>query len=129
MKDSQSPDKQLADAVPNASGRLWAKNGRHMSIAAKALILTWVMIGLLIAGGIGFYLGRKTAPKTQSQPSPSQQQSGAQQPGIQQPSTQQPGTQQQQPSGQQLPQGTTQSPAPSGTNPTGSQKPTGNQPQ
>lgn len=36
---------------------------RKLSKAAKALILTWIMIGLLVAGGIGFYLGRITVPK------------------------------------------------------------------
>ena len=36
-----------------------------MSQAAKALILTWVLIGLFIAGAVGFYLGRRTAPKAQ----------------------------------------------------------------
>lgn len=28
--------------------------------AKKALILTWVGIGLLVAGAIGFFLGRRT---------------------------------------------------------------------
>ena len=36
-----------------------------MSQAAKALILTWVVIGLVIAGAVGFYLGRRSAPKPQ----------------------------------------------------------------
>ncbi len=71
-----------------------------MSKAAKALILTWILIGLLVAGGIGFYLGRTTAPKVQQgQPPGIQNQDGlrsGQQPtGIQQPlqggSQQQPG--------------------------------------
>ncbi len=60
-----------------------------MSKAAKALILTWVLIGLLVAGGAGFYLGRITAPKIPGQPSgmqtpdrlrDSQQLNGSQQP-------------------------------------------------
>lgn len=38
-----------------------------MSTAAKALIVTWVMIGLIVAGGVGFYLGRVTIPKGQNQ--------------------------------------------------------------
>lgn len=45
----------------------------NLSKAAKALILTWILIGLLIAGGIGFYLGRTTAPRIQQN-----QQSGTQ---------------------------------------------------
>ena len=36
-----------------------------MSTATRALILTWVVIGFLIIGVVGFYLGRITAPKTQ----------------------------------------------------------------
>jgi len=36
-----------------------------MLTAAKALILTWVIIGLLVAGVVGFYLGRRIAPKPQ----------------------------------------------------------------
>ena len=70
-----------------------------MSKAAKALIITWVLIGLLIAGGIGFYLGRTTVPKGQGQSPGMQNQDelrGGQQPtGVQQPlqggSKQQPG--------------------------------------
>ena len=54
-----------------------------MSKAAKLLILTWLMIGFLAAGGVGFYLGRITAPKSQSQ-NPAgvggQQPTGGQQP-------------------------------------------------
>ena len=67
-----------------------------MSRAAKALILTWLMIALLIAGGIGFYLGRVTAPKT-----PDQNRSGTQ-PQGQQPT-----------GGQQQPQGPNQGSTPS----------------
>ena len=61
----------------------------NLSKAAKALILTWILIGLLIAGGAGFYLGRITAPKIPDQPSgiqtqdrlrDGQQPSGGQQP-------------------------------------------------
>jgi len=51
-----------------------------MSPEKKALILTWVGIGLLIAGAIGFYLGRRTAPSPQG-PQPGQQQPPGQQPG------------------------------------------------
>jgi len=47
-----------------------------LSKAAKALILTWILIGLLIAGGAGFYLGRITAPKIPDQPSGIQTQDG-----------------------------------------------------
>ena len=48
-----------------------------MSKTVKALILTWVMIGFLIAGGVGFYLGRTTAPKIQElNPSGMQPQGG-----------------------------------------------------
>lgn len=42
-----------------------------MSTTAKALILTWVAIGFLLVGAVGFYLGRLTAPKS-GQPSQSQ---------------------------------------------------------
>lgn len=31
--------------------------------AKKALIITWIVIGLLIAGAIGFYLGRSNLGK------------------------------------------------------------------
>lgn len=33
-----------------------------MSTTAKILILTWVVIGFVIVGAVGFYLGRVTAP-------------------------------------------------------------------
>ena len=56
--------------------------------ATKALILTWVVIGLLVAGVIGFFLGRNTLP----------------QPG-QQAGQQPPGTQGGQPQGSPLPSG------------------------
>lgn len=36
-----------------------------MSTAVKALILTWVAIGFLVVGVLGFYLGRITAPRIQ----------------------------------------------------------------
>ena len=54
-----------------------------MSREAKLLILTWVMIGLLAAGAIGFYLGRITAPKNQGGPQGEVQQPGSQQQGPQ----------------------------------------------
>lgn len=38
-----------------------------MSRAAEALILTWVMIGLILAGGAGFYLRRMSVSKSASQ--------------------------------------------------------------
>jgi len=62
-----------------------------MSREAKLLILTWVVIGLVVAGAVGFYLGRTTAPKNQEGP----------QGGVQQPGAQQLGPQ----GGQQLPPG------------------------
>ena len=77
-----------------------------MSKAAKALIVTWLMIGLFIAGGVGFYLGRITAPKTQSQNPP----------GMQQPA-----------GGQQAPRSATPSAAPSGPS-QGGQQPAGQPP-
>lgn len=36
-----------------------------MSKAAKALILTWLAIGFLMVGAVGFYLGRMAVPKPQ----------------------------------------------------------------
>ena len=55
-----------------------------MITAIRALILTWALIGLLVAGAIGFYLGRITAPKAQGDPPPgSFQQTGSQQLGPQ----------------------------------------------
>ncbi|OGE44507.1 hypothetical protein A3B45_05150 [Candidatus Daviesbacteria bacterium RIFCSPLOWO2_01_FULL_39_12] len=74
---------------------------RNLSKAAKALILTWVVIGLIVAGGIGFYLGRTTTPRMQSQPPTMQNQDGLR--DIQQPI-----------GGQQPPPGTNQGPLPSG---------------
>ena len=58
-----------------------------MSKAVKALILTWVMIGMLVAGGIGFYLGRITAPESEDRYPPAIQSQGQQplQGGFQQP--------------------------------------------
>ncbi len=50
--------------------------------ATKALILTWVMIGLLVALAVGFYLGRNTAFFNLGP------QGGVQQPGFQQPGLQ-----------------------------------------
>jgi len=50
-----------------------------MSTEKKALILTWVGIGILIAGAIGFYLGRNTTPNRQG-PQDNQQQ--LEQPGT-----------------------------------------------
>ncbi|OGH24167.1 MAG: hypothetical protein A3B47_04875 [Candidatus Levybacteria bacterium RIFCSPLOWO2_01_FULL_39_24] len=71
-----------------------------MSREAKLLILTWVMIGLLVAGGVGFYLGRATAPKTQ----------GILQDGIQPPGSQQLGPQSGQLQGSPFPTGRQQPP-------------------
>ncbi len=55
-----------------------------MSSTAKALIITWMVIGFLVVGAVGFYLGRVTAPKNQSfptgQPPLNQQQPGGNQP-------------------------------------------------
>ena len=94
-----------------------------MSKATKALILTWVLIGLLVAGGIGFYLGRKTAPMPdlplgmiQNELRNSQQPTGVQQPlkgGF-----------------EQQPQGIKQEPLPSGVRQGGQQNqpPNGGQP-
>src|SRR3989344_7874017 len=77
-----------------------------LSKEAKALILTWVVIGLLVAAWIGFYYGRKTAP-TQGQNLPGQPQGGMLGP---------------QPSGvQQPPQGSNQGPAPTGSGQRGQQ--------
>ena len=39
-----------------------------MSREAKLLILTWVVIGLVIAGVLGFYLGKTIASKGQGSP-------------------------------------------------------------
>ncbi len=36
--------------------------------ATKALILTWVVIGLLVAGVVGFLIGRNTSPQPGQQP-------------------------------------------------------------
>ncbi len=36
--------------------------------ATRALILTWVVIGLLVAGVVGFLLGRNTLPQLGQQP-------------------------------------------------------------
>lgn len=79
-----------------------------LSKAAKALILTWIMIGLFIAGAVGFYFGRTTAPKSQSQDA-----TGV---GGQQPI-----------GGKQSPQGATPSAAPSNSGP-GGQQPAGQPP-
>ena len=54
-----------------------------LSKAAKALIITWVMIGLFVAGVVGFYFGRKTAPKAQSTVVDRQLQPADQQPAQQ----------------------------------------------
>lgn len=72
-----------------------------MSTTAKALIITWVVIGFLVVGGVGFYVGRVTAPKPQTQGGFNQQPIGGQQQG---------GSFQPQPSGtmMQQPQGGTQ---------------------
>ena len=78
----------------------------NLSKAVKALILTWIMIGFVVAGLVGFYLGRITAPKTQSQNPP----------GMQQPT-----------GGQQPPRGATPSAAPSGPS-QGGQQPAGQPP-
>ena len=80
-----------------------------MSTAGKALILTWVMIGLLVAGVVGFYLGRNMVPKNQGIP-----QGGVQQPGQQggQPQGSPPPT-----GGQQPPQGQQQNPPAGGGQP------------
>ncbi len=82
----------------------------NLSKTAKALILTWILIGLLVAGGTGFYLGRITASKIPAQPSGMQTQDGLRE-GQQPNSGQQP-----LPSGlQQKPQGSDRSgPVPSG---------------
>jgi len=58
-------------------------NVSYPSRAAKALIITWVVIGLLIAGVVGFYLGRKTASKNQDTTVDRQLQPGAQLPAQQ----------------------------------------------
>ena len=86
---------------------LLKKEVSNLSKAAKALIVTWLMIGLFIAGAVGFYLGRVTAPKSQSQNAPTgQQPTGGQQPN----------------SGQQSPpRGASPSAAPSGPSQGGQQ--------
>ncbi|OGE08261.1 hypothetical protein A3I53_01145 [Candidatus Curtissbacteria bacterium RIFCSPLOWO2_02_FULL_40_13b] len=66
-----------------------------MSREAKLLILTWIVIGLVVAGAVGFYLGRITAPKNQGGP----------QGEVQQPGPQQQGSQGGQPPGSPLPTG------------------------
>ena len=37
-----------------------------MTSTAKALIITWMVIGFLVVGAVGFYLGRVTVPKNQT---------------------------------------------------------------
>jgi len=82
-----------------------------LSKAAKALLLTWIMIGLLIAGVAGFYLGRRLATKTQAQnPQGTQPQGGMmenqQPPAVikgQPPATMEQGKQQNLPPKEQLP--------------------------
>lgn len=57
-----------------------------MSTTAKALIITWVIVGAFIVGGVGFYLGRMTVPQPKLPSFPQgQQQQGQlnQQPGFQ----------------------------------------------
>ena len=66
--------------------------------ATKALILTWVMIGLLVAGAVGFYLGRNSVF----------QNSGGLQGGVQPPGAQQLGPQGGQPQGSPPPTGAQQ---------------------
>ncbi|MCG2692143.1 hypothetical protein L6272_04940 [Microgenomates group bacterium] len=75
-----------------------------MSSTTKALIITWMIIGFLVIGAVGFYLGRVTAPKNQAFPigqPQNQQQSEGNQPA---------GNFQQQPGGAapQQPQGNSQ---------------------
>ena len=97
-----------------------------MSKATKALIITWVLIGILAAGGIGFYLGKTTATKVQQGQPPGLQnqdglRSGPQPTGIQQPLK----------GGfEQQPQGIKQEPLPSGVRQGGQQNqpPNGGQP-
>lgn len=38
-----------------------------MSIVVKILIISWVVVGYFIVGGVSFYLGRMTAPTQQQQ--------------------------------------------------------------
>lgn len=62
--------------------------GKLMSSTAKALTITWMIIGFLVVGAVGFYLGRVTVPKNQTFPigqSPNQQQQGGNQPAGNQP--------------------------------------------
>ena len=49
-----------------------------MSSTAKALIITWMVVGFLVVGTVGFYLGRATSPNNQS--SLNQQGKGGNQP-------------------------------------------------
>ena len=90
---------------------------KFVSKEAKLLILTWVVIGFVVSGLIGFYLGRNSIPQNQGGP-----QGGVQQGEIQQPG---PGSGQPQGSpiptgGQRPPQGGQQNPPappPTGTGP------------
>jgi len=52
-----------------------------VSREARLLILTWVAIGLVIAGLVGFYLGKNSLPQNQGGPQGVLQQPGSQQPG------------------------------------------------
>ena len=54
----------------------YSKEVVNLSKAAKALILTWLMIGFFVAGAIGFYLGRATAPSSNEKPAINQQNPG-----------------------------------------------------
>ena len=88
----------------------------NLSTAAKLLILTWVIIGILATGAVGFYFGRKTVPKQQGPDQDPMMQQGPAPSG-------QPGMQQSPPPGEgQQPQGGFQQP-PQGPNQGSGQSP------